>query len=205
MGHKYVKEEDTFSTLQNGTVPKPTAQEVSDHKFLRSDGTWQLGSGGGATELNDLNDVLLTSLANGQLLKYISADGVFKNVNFADLLNGDSAYTKQDKNSGLRLVTKFIGNNPNGTTSLQYFPVVKFTGGWQDLSGIIIARSGICVGTHMVNASRATHFSGVSKLIYQSGLAIPAFSYNTSTYILSIGLTGNEYGFFIGATNGELQ
>lgn len=46
MGHKYVKEEDTFNTSQNGTVPKPTAQEVSDNKFLRADGTWGSGAGG---------------------------------------------------------------------------------------------------------------------------------------------------------------
>lgn len=47
MSHKYVKEEDTFSTLQNGTVPKPTVQEVSDNKVLRADGTWVVQSGGG--------------------------------------------------------------------------------------------------------------------------------------------------------------
>lgn len=49
MGHKYVKEEDTFSTSQNGTVPKPTAQEVTDNKVLRADGSWAAQSGGGST------------------------------------------------------------------------------------------------------------------------------------------------------------
>lgn len=54
MSHKYVKEEDTFSTLQNGTVPKPTAQEVSDGKVLSADGTWvpQSGGGGGTSNRN---------------------------------------------------------------------------------------------------------------------------------------------------------
>lgn len=50
MGHKYVKESDIFNTAQNGIVPKPTAAEVSDNKFLRADGTWKTpGSGSGHT------------------------------------------------------------------------------------------------------------------------------------------------------------
>lgn len=47
MSHKYVKEEDTFSTSANGTVPKPTAAEVSAGKYLKSNGTWGTPSGGG--------------------------------------------------------------------------------------------------------------------------------------------------------------
>lgn len=47
MGHKYVKEEDTFSTSANGVVPKPTAAEVSAGKYLKSDGSWATPSGGG--------------------------------------------------------------------------------------------------------------------------------------------------------------
>lgn len=47
MGHKYVKEDETFNTTQNGVVPKPTAQEVTDNKFLRADGTWKNPPGGG--------------------------------------------------------------------------------------------------------------------------------------------------------------
>lgn len=48
MGHKYLKEDDTFSTSANGAVPKPTAQEVTDNKFLRADGNWAKGGGGGS-------------------------------------------------------------------------------------------------------------------------------------------------------------
>jgi hypothetical protein len=47
MGHKYIKEDETFSTLQNGLVPKPTAAQVSDNNVLRADGSWVAQSGGG--------------------------------------------------------------------------------------------------------------------------------------------------------------
>ena len=45
MGHKYVKEEETFNTSRNGTVPKPTAEEISAGKVLGANGTW-ISSGG---------------------------------------------------------------------------------------------------------------------------------------------------------------
>lgn len=54
MSHKYVKEEDTFSTSANGTVPKPTAQEVTDNKFLRADGSWASGAGGSVVSVDQV-------------------------------------------------------------------------------------------------------------------------------------------------------
>jgi len=68
MGHKYVKEEDTFSTSANGTVPKPTAQEASDGKVLGADGTWVLP--GGSQSLSGLTDTEITTPSSGQVLKY---------------------------------------------------------------------------------------------------------------------------------------
>lgn len=55
MGHKYVKEDETFTTLQNGVVPKPTAQEVTDNKVLRADGSWVAQSGGGGGAVTSVN------------------------------------------------------------------------------------------------------------------------------------------------------
>ena len=54
MGHAYIKESDTFSTSQNGTVPKPSASDVSNNKVLKADGTWvaQSGGGGGGSSHN---------------------------------------------------------------------------------------------------------------------------------------------------------
>ena len=66
MGHKYVKEEDTFSTSQNGTVPKPTAQEVADNKFLRADGTWKTGGGGGGSSV-EFTQTLTSGIESGTL------------------------------------------------------------------------------------------------------------------------------------------
>ena len=68
MAHEYVKENDTFNTSQNGTVPKPTQAEVKAGKVLKADGTW--GEGGGSSTLADLTDVELSSPSDGQILKY---------------------------------------------------------------------------------------------------------------------------------------
>ena len=71
MGHKYVKEEDTFSTAANGTVPKPTAQDVSNNRFLRADGTWANGGGGGGSEVEA--DQIVSS---GTEIGGVTVDGV---------------------------------------------------------------------------------------------------------------------------------
>jgi len=49
MGHKYVKEDETFNTSRNGTVPKPTQADVTANKVLRADGSWVAQSGGGGS------------------------------------------------------------------------------------------------------------------------------------------------------------
>ena len=69
MGHKYVKENETFNTSRNGTVPKPTGQEVTDNKFLRADGTWQSGGGGSTVSV----DQVVTS---GTEIGGVTIDGV---------------------------------------------------------------------------------------------------------------------------------
>ena len=75
MGHEYIKENDTFSTSQNGTVPKPTASDVSNNKVLRADGSWVTqsgGGGGGSSTLAGLDDVDTTGVSDGDLLGYDS-------------------------------------------------------------------------------------------------------------------------------------
>lgn len=54
MGHKYVKEDDTFNTSQNGVVPKPTAQDITNNKFLRADGSWASGAGGSVVSADQI-------------------------------------------------------------------------------------------------------------------------------------------------------
>ena len=55
MGHQYVKEPEVFTTSQNGTVPKPSAQDVTDGKYLKADGTWDTPSGGGGGAVTSVN------------------------------------------------------------------------------------------------------------------------------------------------------
>lgn len=82
MGHEYIKESDTFSTNRNGTVPKPSASDVSNNKVLRADGTWTSGGGGGGSStLAGLDDVNLSSPSDGQILKYDNANSKWVNAN----------------------------------------------------------------------------------------------------------------------------
>lgn len=83
MGHEYIKESDTFSTSHNGTVPKPSASDVSNNKVLRADGTWVTqsgGGGGGASALADLDDVNLITPSDGQVLQYDNASSKWVNA-----------------------------------------------------------------------------------------------------------------------------
>ena len=84
MAHKYLKEEDTFSTSQNGAVPKPTAAEETAGKYLKANGTWGTpsgGGGGGSSTLAGLDDVALSSPSNGQVLKYNGTNAKWENAN----------------------------------------------------------------------------------------------------------------------------
>lgn len=69
MGHKYVKEDEIFNTSRNGTVPKPTGQDVTDNKFLRADGSWASGAGGSVVSA----DQVVTS---GTEIGGVTVDGV---------------------------------------------------------------------------------------------------------------------------------
>ena len=80
MGHKYVKEDETFNTSRNGTVPKPSQAQVTANKFLRADGSWQDGGSGGASSLDDLSDVDITSPEDGDVLTYDESTSTWKSV-----------------------------------------------------------------------------------------------------------------------------
>ena len=69
MGHKYVKEDETFNTSRNGTVPKPTGQDITDNKFLRADGTWASGAGGSVVSADQV-------LNSGTEIGGVTVDGV---------------------------------------------------------------------------------------------------------------------------------
>lgn len=65
-----------FAGSTHGLVPSVQTQA---NKFLRDDGTWATASG--ASSIDTLTDVNLTSLANGQILKYNSTTQKWENAN----------------------------------------------------------------------------------------------------------------------------
>ena len=65
----YIKNKPgAFGGTASGLVPSSTSGETG--KFLRSDGTWQDVSSGGASTLNELSDVDTSGASNGKVLKH---------------------------------------------------------------------------------------------------------------------------------------
>lgn len=65
---------------ESGRVPQPNAGD--EDKYLKADGTWDTpsGGGGGSSTLAGLTDVDLSSLTNGQILKYNSTSQKWENA-----------------------------------------------------------------------------------------------------------------------------
>lgn len=107
MGHKYIKEEDTFSTSQNGTVPKPTAQEVSDNKFLRADGSWAAGAGGSTVSADQI-------ISSGTEIGGVTIDGN-RTAFYAPL-------PKHNYSTSEQVVGKWIDGKPLYEKTFQFSP-----------------------------------------------------------------------------------
>ena len=193
MGHKYVKEEDTFSTSANGTVPKPTAQEVSDHKFLRSDGTWQSGGGGGggASELNDLSDVDLENVADGDMLIYSSLLSAFTNKKYK---TQSSVKTPSDAKSGSRLMSFFIGSAGSSTATFTVFSY----GDYQDISGLIVHRAGVDAVAYGSDTGGAVPNRYSSRLTGNQSVSVLV---DTTARTISFTLPNWDSAYFIGFTS----
>ena len=85
------------SSIRKSTISFDTSNTT---QFLRKDGTWATpsgGGGGGATELIDLQDVVVHDPAENQILVYNASDGVWRNVYM------DHDYT--DLSIGAQLIT----------------------------------------------------------------------------------------------------
>lgn len=158
-----------------------------------------VGGNDGASELNDLSDVLLNSLVNGQILKWNASDGKFENENLYD---SNSIIPPNISGSGSKIFSKFIGySQADAYTS---FPFVEFTGAWQSVIGIVFSRSsGIYGYNFMVNASYGVQREVKTTIIEPDSSRKPTFSYNSSTHILSVSLGNWEYGYFIGFCDGR--
>lgn len=95
MSHRYVKEDETFTTNRNGTVPKPTGQDVTDNKFLRADGTWQSGGGGGGGSTVSVDQVV----TSGTEIGGVTVDGV-RTALFAPIPTAKLLWTGNFSGSG---------------------------------------------------------------------------------------------------------
>jgi len=159
---------------------------------------YSISGGGGASALNDLSDVAITSPSNGQGLLYDSASLKFINKT---LFDGNSITIPALKSLGGRLVSKYIG--ASNSDSVANCDFVEFTGGYQDVSGLIIGRSFVSVINFMVDGNRASIGNKLETLIYTQSRT-PSRSYSTSTHILKIGVPAWDYAYFIGCCTGKL-
>ena len=95
-----------FTDTIDGLVPAPTA--LTGEYYLRHDGTWQIvsGGGGGATTLDGLTDVILSSPSVNELLRYDGA-GIWRNQDVkTTYLNGKTdRYYKNQSYSTTTLLT----------------------------------------------------------------------------------------------------
>ena len=123
MGHEYVKESETFNVNRNGTVPKPTAQDISDGKVLKADGTWGSGGGGGT---GDVADVLVNGTSvvdenhNAQIVSY-------KEVTQAEY----NALPASKETDGILYCIKDVGG-ADGFPPLIYSDEEREIGVWRD-------------------------------------------------------------------------
>lgn len=167
--------------------------QYENGKYRTSEG----GGGGGSSTLAGLDDVLLASIVNGQILQWDADSQKFVNK---DKVNSDSVKTPQDSNSGQRLASRYIGA---AGSSQATFPFVKFTGTWQDLTGIIIHRHGLTSISYGINGSYSIDTSDTSYISGRRSANMPTSSYDSSTHIISITLKPYEWAYFIGATHGQ--
>ena len=154
--------------------------------------------GGGASVLNDLNDVAITDPSNGQALLYDNAKSEFVNKT---LFDGNSITIPALKSLGGRLVSKYIGASNSDDEAVYDF--VEFTGDYQEVSGLLIGRSFVSFINFMLSGNRTVIGNKLETPIYTQSRT-PSRSYNSSTHILKIGVPAWDYAYFIGCCTGKL-
>jgi hypothetical protein len=90
--------------------------KTTDNKVYTHNGTaWTeiQGSGGGASAVSDLTDVLLTDLADNQLLMYNSYNSKWENVD-TNVLTGTNYDVLDGGSAGSNYLVTVNGGNANG-------------------------------------------------------------------------------------------
>lgn len=175
----------THFELANSTVtwslPKPTAAQVSDtNYFLASDSTWKQ-TPAGATSIDGLSDVTITSAQDNDLLVYDSGAGQWENhaVGNGFSFASQALAVRAGTNGGL---------------------LANTTGLW------VIASNGISVTSTGVNVLAGTNGGLVSNTtgvfgVAANGIAITAAGFNVSAGAQG-GLLANTTGLWVIAGTG---
>lgn len=116
-----------------GLVPAPASTDNT--KFLRGDGTWQTVGGSSVSDLDDLNDVAISSATNGQVLKYNSGTWVNANDSGGDetivcTMAQYNQYTPEQKADTTK--TYYITDAPGGNNGINYSTSEQVIGTWID-------------------------------------------------------------------------
>ena len=102
-----------------GLVPAPAAGDEA--KFLRGDGSWANGGGGGATTLSDLTDTSISTPTTAQPLTYDSANSKWKNGGVIPTANGGTGnadgYIRTGQKSGTNIGYYATAEGYNTTAS----------------------------------------------------------------------------------------
>lgn len=80
----------TFSTSDNGLVPKPTSQEVTDGKYLKSDGSWGVPTNTTYSTFDTTTDGLVPKAnGTGATGKFLKGDGTWATPTDTTYSGGD--------------------------------------------------------------------------------------------------------------------
>jgi hypothetical protein len=152
----------------------------------------------GTSNLADLNDVDVTSLADGQILKWDSVVEKFVNSIYK---NSNSIFIPEDGRTGQRLFSMNIGGIGATANTGWKFQLAKVR--YANLVGIIISRFNI----GMVNLATDGNGDLTSDRVALSSLfkgtqgANLSFTCSNNVCKIYDGITNNSWGFMIGATS----
>lgn len=172
MGHEYIKENDTFNLFHNGTVPKPTAEEVLSGKVLGANGQWVEGGGSG-----DVSDVKV----NGESV--LDQDNVAQIKSYKEVTQAQYEALPDTKlTDGILYAIKDVGG-PDSFPPLIYSDEEREVGVWRD---------GKPLYQKTIYYDNADGISDTSQHDYEIATIPNIYLANSSGYLVNSS-TGNSY------------